>query len=95
MKRTNTVSIAQVIGEVLGEYKIEGKLKQSRIIAAWHETLGPLARTDDELYIKNNVLFARISSAAIRNELSMRRSTIVQRLNEKAGAEVIKDIVFR
>ena len=95
MKRTKTESIAQIISEVLGEYKIEGKLRESRVIASWGQTLGPLARPDDELYIKNGVLFARISSAAIRNELSMMRSIIIQRLNEEAGTEVITDIVFR
>ena len=95
MRRTNTVNIAQVIAEVLGEYKIEGKIREVRIIAAWHEVLGPLSKPTDELYIKNKVLFARLSSSVIRNELSMMRSTIVRRLNEKAGEEVITDIVFR
>ena len=95
MKRTNTVSIAQVIGELLDEYKIDSKLKETRIIAAWLEVLGPLAKPTDELYIKNNVLFAGLSSSVLRNELSMMRSTLVQLLNEKAGEVVIKDIVFR
>ena len=95
MKRTNTVSIAQVITELLGEYKIDGRLKEARIIAAWPEILGALAKDTDELYIKNGVLFARLSSSVIRNELYMMRSTLIRRLNEKAGEEVIKDIVFR
>ena len=95
MKRTNTVGIAQVIGEVLDEYNIGGKLREARIIAAWPEVLGPLAKPADELYIKNKVLFARLSSSVIRNELYMMRSILVRRLNEKAGEEVITDIVFR
>jgi len=95
MKRTKTVSIAQAVSELLGEYKIDGKLKEARINSAWHEVLGPLAKSTDELYIRNGILFAKLSSSVIRNELSMMRSTLVQRLNEKAGAKVITDIVFR
>ena len=95
MKRTNTVNIAQIIGEVLDEYKISDKLREARIIAAWPEVLGPLAKPADELYIKNKVLFARLSSSVVRNELYMMRSTLVRCLNEKAGEEVITDIVFR
>ena len=95
MKRTNTVSIAQVIAELFGEYKIGGKIGEARIIAAWSEVLGPLAQPTDELYIKNKVLFAKLSSSVIRNELSMRRSTLLRRLNEIAGCEVITDIIFR
>ena len=95
MRRTNTVSIAQVIGEVIDEYKIGDKLREARIVAAWPEVLGPLAKPTDELYIQNGVLFARLSSSVIRNELSMMRSVIIRSLNEKAGGEVITDIVFR
>jgi len=95
MKRTHTTTIAQVVSEVLDEYKIVDKLKEARIIAAWPEVLGPLAKPTDKLYIKNKVLFASLSSSVIRNELSMMHSTLVQRLNEKAGEEVIKNIVFR
>ena len=95
MRRTNTLSIAQVIAEVLDAYNLSGKLQESRIIAAWHEVLGPLAKPSDELYIKNSVLFVHLSSSVIGNELYMMRSKLVQRLNEKAGKEVITDIVFR
>ncbi|MDR1172886.1 MAG: DUF721 domain-containing protein [Bacteroidales bacterium] len=95
MKRTNTVSIAQILDEVLGEYKIIGRLKESRIIAAWPEVLGSLAKPTDKLYIKNKVLFVSLSSSVVRNELSMMRSTLVRCLNEKVGEEVITDVVFR
>ena len=95
MRRTQTTNIAQVISELFGEYKIDGKLMEARIITAWSEVLGPLSKPTDELYIKNKVLFARLSSSVISNELAMMRSTIVRQLNEKAGGEVITDIVFR
>ena len=95
MKRSNTVNISQVISEVMGEYKIDGKLREARIIAAWPEVLGPLAKPSDKLYIKNKVLFAVLSSSVVRNELSMMRSTLIRCLNEKAGGEVITDIIFR
>ena len=95
MRRCDTVSISQLIAELFYEYKIADKLNETRIIAAWPEVLGPLANNSDELYIKNKVLFANLTSSVIRNELTMMRSKIVQRLNEKAGEEVITDIVFR
>ena len=95
MKRIQTVSIAQVIGDILGKNRLADKLDEARIMAAWHEELGQLAKPTDELYIKNKVLFANLSSSVVRNELFMRRSALVQRLNEKVGREVITDIVFK
>jgi predicted nucleic acid-binding Zn ribbon protein len=95
MKRTNTAGIAQIINQVIDEYKIGDKLMEARIIAAWSQVLGPLAKPSDELYIKNRTLFVRLSSSVIRNELSMMRTQLVQRLNEQVGEGVITDIVFR
>ncbi len=95
MKRTNTVSLARVIDEVLKEYNISDKLKETRVIGAWAEVLGPLAKTTEKLYIKNKVLFVCLTSSVVRNELSMMRAMLIKALNEKAGSEVITDIVFR
>jgi len=95
MRRINTLSIAQVVAELFSKHKIDSKVGEARIIAAWSEVLGPLAKPTDELYIKNKVLFANLSSSVIRNELSMMRSNLLRSLNEKAGEEVITDIVFR
>ena len=95
LKRIKTVSIEQVIGEVLAENKLADKLDEARIKAIWFKELGPLAKPSDELYIKNKVLFVFLSSSVIRNELYMMRSTLVQRLNDEAGKEIITDIVFR
>ena len=95
MRRTNTLSIAQVIAELMDEYKTGDKLREARIMAAWRELLGPLTKPSDELYINNKVLFVKLSSSVIRHELSMMRSKLVRQLNEKAGEEVIVNIVLR
>ena len=89
------MTIAQLITELFGQYKIHDKISEARIIAAWPEVLGPLANPADELYIKDKVLFAKLSSSVIRNELSMMRSKLLRRLNQKAGIEVITNIVFQ
>ena len=89
------MSIAHVIAELFEKYKINEKIGEARIIAAWPEVLGPLANPTDELYIKDKVLFVNLLSSVIRNELYMMRSSLLRRLNEKAEEEVIKDIVFR
>ena len=47
-----------------------------------------------ELFIKNQTLYVRIKSAALKNDMMMNRSEMVQRLNEAVGAYVITDINF-
>ena len=48
-----------------------------------------------ELYIKNQVLYVHLTSAALRQELMMGRDLLVRNLNRHVGAQVITNIIFR
>ncbi len=50
---------------------------------------------DLKIYIKDHVLFIHLNSSVVRNELLMLREELRKKLNEKAGAEVIREIVLR
>ena len=41
------------------------------------------------------MLYLHISSAPLRNELMMNRTTLINHLNDAVGSEVIRDIVIR
>jgi hypothetical protein len=47
-----------------------------------------------DLYIRNQTLFVHLSSPVLRQELSMQKREIVQRLNLHVRAQVITDITF-
>ena len=47
-----------------------------------------------EKFIRNQTLYVKILNPALRADLSMGRSLLVRRLNEKVGAQVIVDIRF-
>ena len=53
-----------------------------------------IAKHTKDLYIKNKKLFIRIDSPALKNELTYSRSTLMEKLNEATGANVIEEIVF-
>lgn len=54
-----------------------------------------LCRTQRDLYIRNQVLYVRLTSAALRQELMMGRELYSCNLNQKVGAMVITNIIFR
>jgi len=96
MKKTDSEQVGGVILQYLREMGLETPLNEHRLIQAWDTVLGPaVSRYTKELRIYNQVLFVTISSAALRNELMMRRSELVARLNAQAGAQVITQIVLR
>ena len=96
MRKTDSEKVGGVIMQYLREMGLETPLNEHRVIQAWDRVMGPaVSRYAKEISIYNQVLFVTITSAALRNELMMRRSELVARLNAEAGAQVITQIVLR
>lgn len=96
MRKSNTQSLSSVLKSYVQENKLERKLTELDLIKSWEAIMGKtVARYTGNLYIKNNALFVEISSPIVRTELLMMREEIRTRLNEVAGEELIKTIVFR
>ncbi|MCX6251173.1 MAG: DUF721 domain-containing protein [Bacteroidetes bacterium] len=95
MKHSNDLSLGDAIKEFLQAYRLEDKLNETRIIKSWEKVLGKLvANHSRDLYIRNRVLYVKIDSAALRNELSYAKEKIVKALNKEVKADVIKDVVL-
>nr|MDA3779178.1 DUF721 domain-containing protein [Bacteroidales bacterium] len=70
MKKNNTQSIGEVIEQYLKALKIDGKMKEARILDQWDKIVGKtIAKTTRDLYIKNRVLSIHLNSSVVRNEL--------------------------
>lgn len=96
MKRNNAEQIGVLIRYFLRQESLESPLNEQRLINAWAEVLGSaVASYTRELYIKNQVLYVHLASAALRQELMMGRELLVRNLNHHVGAQVITNIIFR
>ena len=96
MKRTNTQNLGDILKDFFRENPIVAqKLAETRLINAWEKVIGKAVyRYTESLYIKNKTLYIRLSSAVLRNELSLCRSDLILKLNEEAGMKVIDQIVL-
>jgi predicted nucleic acid-binding Zn ribbon protein len=96
MRRSKTISLAEALKDYVKEMKLEGKLNEVGLISSWEEVVGKaISSRTTKVYIKDQVLYVHLSSSVVRNELLMLRQALKEKLNERAGSEVIKDIVFR
>lgn len=96
MKRSNALPIGDMIRRFLREEGLESPLNEYRLIQAWETVLGKaIAKYTGKLYIKNQTLHVHITSPALRQNLQMSKQTIIHRLNEAVGAQVIINIVFQ
>lgn len=95
MSRHNEQSLKDAIQQMLEAYKLRGRMDELKLISSWEKVMGPAVhkRTLD-LSIRQQILYVRLESSALREELSYGREMLIQRLNEEAGTEVIKQVVF-
>ncbi|MBQ8047125.1 MAG: DUF721 domain-containing protein [Prevotella sp.] len=95
MFRRNVKSIQEVLSQFLRQEGLETPLCQHRLVEAWGNVAGSMVEQyTEEKFIKNQTLYVKVTSPALRQDLSMMRADLVKRLNQKAGAQVIVDIRF-
>lgn len=95
MKKSNEILLKDAIAAFLTEHNLESKLNETRIISSWEEVVGKLiSRHTNQMYVKDRILFVKVDSAALREELSYQRSKLVKKLNAAAGIDAIEDIKF-
>ncbi len=96
MRKSHTQKISDVIRESLREMQIDRKLKEVNIVSQWESLMGrTVASRTSKIYIRNHTLYIHVTSSVMKNELMMLRQDIVSRLNEKAGEQLIDEIVIR
>jgi len=96
MEKANVRKIRDILQEFLRENKLDVKLRERGLIDSWEELMGKtISRATKKIYIKDGKLFVVISSSVIRNEIHMLKQEIVKKLNEKAGEDIITELILR
>ena len=95
MFKRDVNKIDDLISKVLHDMHLDTPLREKRLIDSWDEIMGDVvARYTGNKYIRNQILCVEIKNPALKANLMMMRSRIVDNLNAKAGSRVITDIKF-
>ena len=95
MFKRDVLPVADVVNMFLRQNGLETPLLQNTLVDAWDEVAGKaVARYTEDKYIRNQVLFVKLTSPALRSDLSMMRTALVDKLNQYVGARIIVDIRF-
>lgn len=94
-RNSNEAPLKDVIDKLLKAYRLDGKMKEMDILAAWPEMMGvAVANRTKELFIRNKTLIVKMDSSVMRDELSHGKQVIIERVNQEAGFEIINDVWF-
>ena len=95
MRNANAMPLKAAIEEFLDKFHLRDKLNQAKVLQAWEKVVGEMvARNTSQLHIRKKVLYVKVNSAALRNELLFARNKIMNTLNKEAGAVVIEEIIL-
>lgn len=95
IKKPNEIYLGDAIKEMVDFYNLKSRLGEANILGAWEEIVGTMiAKHTTNIYIKRRKLHVVLDSSVIRNELSYAKSKLVKMLNDKAGAEIIDEVVL-
>jgi hypothetical protein len=96
MRRSKTISLAEAVSDYIKEMNLGEKLSEVGIINSWEEIVGKaISLRTTKIYMKDHILYVHLSSSVVRNELLMLREELKMKLNQRAGSEVVKEIVLR
>lgn len=94
-RSSNEEPLKDIVDRWMKAYGLEVKMKEMEVISSWQDLMGPaVAQRTIELKIKNKVLYLKMDSSVMREELMNGKQIIITRINEFAGFEIIRDIWF-
>lgn len=96
MQRKNSQSIGEILRQFLRVTQLEQHVLEGRIATVWQETLGEqITRETERIHLLDGNLTVVLRSPSLKQEILMQRTAIRQALNEKLGAEIIKNVFVR
>ena len=96
MERKEVRKIDSLLEQFVKAHGLEKGLAEYRLMKSWKELLGiTVAKKTKSLRIQNRKLYVSLYSSVVRNELSLIKDTLIPKLNEAAGMNVIDDVVLR
>ncbi len=93
MKPKQPETLTDVLQQFLRAVGAEKRIQEMRLMQKWDEIVGRFIANDTRtINFQDGVLTVRFRSAIVRNEISMRRSAIISRLNEAMGTQIVSKI---
>lgn len=93
-KRDNkTNRLKDLIPQMLQENKLKKGMDQIYVKEAWTEVMGQgVANYTESVSLKNQTIFVKLNSAALREELQYGQDKIVKMMNEALGGIKVRSV---
>lgn len=95
MIKNKPKQLGDLLMQFLRSEGLETPLLEYRIVNAWTAVMGEnISRYTSDIYIKNSILWVKIKSPALKQNLLMMHGDITRKLNAYVQSQVITDVHF-
>ena len=96
MRGKKTHNVGDIIRKLMKNPKLSGKLDELDALAIWDEIMGEaLIKYVVDRKIYKSTLYVKLNSAPMRNELSYKKTELLQQINKRLGKPFLIDIVLK
>ena len=96
MRRTEPKPIGELFDQLFKSPDIVAKIAEGGLPDTWRQVVGPIvAEQTRQVRFVRGTLYVHITSAVMRTELMMQREALVRAINQRAGIELVQQVVVQ
>jgi predicted nucleic acid-binding Zn ribbon protein len=96
MSHKNEAPLKELIDKMLRAYGLSNKLDEVELIQSWEKIVGRMiSKHTKEIFLRNKVLHLELDSSALKHELNLAKSKLIEKLNGDLGRPIVTDIVIK
>lgn len=95
LRNNKATPLKEAIDEFLQSFNLTQKYNETYLEAYWEKLMGKsIASRTEKLYVRNGVLYLKIASAPLRQELVLAKSKMINLINTELKQDLVKEVVF-
>ncbi|MGB1102584.1 MAG: DUF721 domain-containing protein [Crocinitomicaceae bacterium] len=95
-KYEDGINMREALDHYFKALGMDEKMIETGVLFKWEEIMGKsVAARTKAIYIKDKVLYLSINSSVVREELSQKKSEIIDKLNACANREIVNKIYLK
>lgn len=88
--------IGAILEKALKSMSLDGKLKKHEVLNVWNSVVGEhVSRHAQPDFMRNKIVFVRVSSSPWMQQLSYMSKGIIEELNRRLGMPAVEEIRFK
>ena len=93
---SNEHHISDLLSQLYQQNNLSSVVDVYQVRSAYNEVVGELiAKLTQSLRFESGILYVRLLSAALRHEMTLRKQSLMDRINQRLGRPVVEDILFQ